>query len=63
MVKAIKNNLLILIQKQNIDIIKINEYLNNEKFRNNFIFSCRFKIGHIQLSNSYILSDKIIIIQ
>ncbi len=56
-------SLLILIPKQNIDLSKVIEYLNSNNFKNNFIFSGRFKIGHRQLSNSYIPDDKIIIIQ
>ena len=30
------------------------EYLNSNTFKKNFIFSGRFKMGHRQISNSYI---------
>ena len=33
---------------------KIVDYLNSESFKNNYMYSGRFKIGHRQLSNSYI---------
>jgi len=35
-------------------MIKIVEYLNSNTFKKNFTFSGRFKIGHRQISNSYI---------
>lgn len=58
-------NLIILIPKQNIviknneldekvNLNKITDYLNSDAFKNNFMFSGRFKIGHRQISNSYI---------
>lgn len=57
-------NLLILIPKQDnnnnikslrkIDLNKVINYLNSDTFKNNFMFSGRFKIGHRQISNSYI---------
>ncbi len=33
---------------------KIVDYLNSEEFKSNFMYSGRFKIGHRQLSNSYV---------
>lgn len=44
--------LLILIPKKSCDLQKVTNYLNSERFKKNFIFSGRFKIGHRQLSNS-----------
>lgn len=46
--------LLMLKPKDNCDLNKIVDYLNSDEFRDNFIFSGRFKIGHRQLSNSII---------
>ena len=40
--------------KKECNLNKILEYLNSDKFKKNFIFSGRFKIGHRQLLNSYI---------
>ena len=50
-------NLIMLKPKENYDLDKIISYLNSEKFKNNFMFSNRFKIGHRQISNSYIPKD------
>lgn len=47
-------NLLMLLPKIPCDLFKIISYLNNDSFKNNFIFSGRFKIGHRQLSKSLI---------
>jgi len=44
--------LLMLLPKQEVDLKKIVEYLNSNTFKENYIFSGRFKIGHRQLSNS-----------
>jgi adenine-specific DNA-methyltransferase len=46
--------LLMLIPKKNLHLDKIISYLNSDDFKTNFIFSGRFKIGHRQISNSYI---------
>ena len=46
--------LIILIPKKKINIDKIVSYLNSNNFKKNFIFSGRFKIGHRQISNSFI---------
>ena len=49
--------LLMLVPKKNCNLNKIVEYMNTSKFKNNFIFSKRFKIGHRVLSNSFIPSE------
>jgi adenine-specific DNA-methyltransferase len=49
--------LLMLVPKKNCNLNKIVEYMNTSKFKNNFIFSKRFKIGHRALSNSFIPSE------
>lgn len=46
--------LLMIIPKKKCDLNKIVSFLNSNEFKNNFIFSGRFKIGHRQISNSYI---------
>jgi len=50
---------LIMLKPKN-DIINLNNivsYLNSNIFKDNFIFSERFKIGHRQISNSYIPNE------
>ena len=47
-------NLIMLIPKKDCNLNIINVYLNSSEFKDNFIFSGRFKIGHRQLSNSFI---------
>jgi adenine-specific DNA-methyltransferase len=47
-------NLLMLKPKGELDLNSVCLYLNSEEFKNNFIFSGRFKIGHRQISNSSI---------
>jgi len=47
-------NLLIMIPKQKCDLDMIVSYINSLEFKSNFQYSGRFKIGHRQLSNSYI---------
>jgi len=47
-------SLLILIPKKECDLNKIISYLNSDIFKSNFLFSGRFKIGHRQISKSYI---------
>ena len=46
--------LIAIIPKKKCKIKNIIDYLNSETFKNNFLFSGRFKIGHRQISNSYI---------
>ena len=53
-VKYFGGSLIILIPKNKINLDNITCYLNSDKFKNNFMFSGRFKIGHRQLENSYI---------
>ena len=56
-VKYFGGGLIILIPKDNINLDKITTYLNSDVFKKNFIFSGRFKIGHRQISNSYIPNE------
>jgi len=53
-VKYFGGGLIILIPKKKINLDTILSYLNSDDFKSNFIFSKRFKIGHRQISNSYI---------
>tara|TARA_Y100000816_G_C26107262_1_gene588827 strand:- start:3970 stop:5127 length:1158 start_codon:yes stop_codon:yes gene_type:complete len=46
--------LIAIIPKKKCKIKNIIDYLNSDTFKNNFLFSGRFKIGHRQISNSYI---------
>ena len=41
-----------LLPKKDIDLNKVVDYLNSNEFKNNFMYSGRFKIGHRQISNS-----------
>jgi adenine-specific DNA-methyltransferase len=49
--------LIMLIPKKNFNLSNIVSYLNSNTFKDNFMFSGRFKIGHRQISNSYIPSE------
>ena len=49
--------LLILIPKNPCNLYNIVSYINSDKFKNNFIFSGRVKIGHRQICNSYIPNE------
>jgi adenine-specific DNA-methyltransferase len=49
-------NLIMLKPKKNCNLNNIVSYLNSSIFKNNFMFSGRFKIGHRQICNSYIPS-------
>lgn len=51
-VKYFGGGLIILIPKKDCNLEKIVYYINSEKFKNNFMFSGRFKIGHRSISNS-----------
>jgi len=51
--------LIILKPKKSCDLNKIVSYLNTNTFKNQFMFSGRFKIGHRQISNSYIPNEYI----
>ena len=47
-------SLIMLKPKKKYNLNNIVSYFNSDNFKNNFIFSGRFKIGHRQISNSYI---------
>lgn len=49
--------LIMLIPKKKCNLNNIVEYINSNKFKDNFIFSGRFKIGHRQICNSYIPNE------
>ena len=49
--------LLMLVPKKFCNLNNIVEYMNSSKFKNNFVFSNRFKIGHRSLSNSLIPTE------
>jgi adenine-specific DNA-methyltransferase len=53
-------NLIMLIPKQDYNLNNIVSYLNSNSFKNNFMYSGRFKIGHRQICNSYIDSSYIL---
>ena len=46
--------LIMLKPKKECNLNKIVSYMNSNKFKDNFTFSGRFKIGHRQICNSYI---------
>lgn len=48
--------LIMLKPKNKYNLPAVVEYINSSTFKKNFIFSGRFKIGHRQISNSYIPS-------
>lgn len=49
--------LLLLIPKKKCNLTKIVSYINGGRFKENFMFSGRFKIGHRQICNSCIPSE------
>jgi adenine-specific DNA-methyltransferase len=49
--------LIMLKPKKTCNLNNIVSYINSNKFKDNFMFSGRFKIGHRQISNSYIPSE------
>ena len=49
--------LIMLKPKKPCDLTNIVEYLNSDNFKDNFMFSGRFKLGHRQISNSYIPNE------
>ena len=55
-VQLFGGNLIIMIPKidRYVDLNKISEIINSDGFRNNYLYSGRFKIGHKQLSNALI---------
>jgi len=46
--------LIMIKPKKNCNLNNIVSFINSDKFKDNFMFSGRFKIGHRQISNSYI---------
>jgi adenine-specific DNA-methyltransferase len=56
-VKYFGGGLIMLISKKECDLKGLLSYMNSDKFKSNFMFSGRFKIGHRQLSNSYIPTE------
>lgn len=53
-VNYFNGGLIILIPKKKCNLNNIISYINSDIFKNNFMFSGRFKIGHRQISNSHI---------
>jgi len=49
--------LIMLQPKKMCNLNNILAYINSNTFKNNFMFSGRFKIGHRQISNSYIPNE------
>jgi len=49
--------LIMLKPKKKCNLNNIVSYINSDKFKDNFIFSGRFKIGHRSLSNSFIPNE------
>ena len=47
-------SLIMLKPKKKCDLYKIVSYINSNTFKDNFIYSGRFKIGHRAISNSFI---------
>lgn len=51
-VRYFGGGLLLLVPKKKCNLQLITSYINSDSFKNNFMFSGRFKIGHRQISNS-----------
>jgi hypothetical protein len=49
--------LIMLKPKKKCNLNNIVSYINSNAFKDNFMFSGRFKIGHRQICNSYIPSE------
>ena len=45
-------SLIIMIPKKDIDLKKMENYINSDNFKKNYMYSGRFKIGHKQLSEA-----------
>jgi len=56
-VKYFGGSLIMLLPKKACNLNNIVAYLNSDVFKDNFIFSGRFKIGHRQISNFYIPNE------
>lgn len=50
-VKLFSGNLIIMIPKKKINLDKVVDFINSDKFKKNYMYSGRFKIGHKQLCN------------
>jgi adenine-specific DNA-methyltransferase len=53
-VRLFGGGLLVMIPKKKMNLHKVLEKINSESFRNNYMYSGRFKIGHKQLSNAVV---------
>lgn len=49
--------LIMILPKKELDLTGVVSYLNSDTFKNNFMYSGRFKIGHRQIKNSYIPNE------
>ena len=56
-VRYFGGGLIMLLPKKDCNLNNIVAYLNSDAFKDNFIFSGRFKIGHRQISNFYIPNE------
>ena len=56
-VRYFSGSLIMLLPKKACNLNNIVKYLNSDAFKNNFIYSGRFKIGHRQISNFYIPNE------
>jgi adenine-specific DNA-methyltransferase len=56
-VRYFGGSLIMLLPKKKCNLNNIVTYLNSNAFKDNFIFSGRFKIGHRQISNFYIPNE------
>ena len=56
-VRYFGGGLIMLLPKKDCNLNNIVTYLNSDVFKNNFIYSGRFKIGHRQISNFYIPNE------
>jgi adenine-specific DNA-methyltransferase len=56
-VRYFGGGLIMLLPKKECNLNNIVAYLNSDVFKDNFIYSGRFKIGHRQISNFYIPNE------
>jgi adenine-specific DNA-methyltransferase len=56
-VRYFGGGLIMLLPKKDCNLNNIVAYLNSDAFKDNFIYSGRFKIGHRQISNFYIPNE------
>jgi adenine-specific DNA-methyltransferase len=56
-VRYFGGSLIMLLPKKECNLANIVTYLNSDVFKDNFIYSGRFKIGHRQISNFYIPNE------